>query len=39
MLSGARSKEQLIFDVMWREIEAEIEGGVERFEFKGDKMS
>jgi hypothetical protein len=26
-LSGARSKEQLLFDVIWREIEAEIEGG------------
>jgi hypothetical protein len=38
-LSGARSKEQLMFDLIWREIEAEIEGGVGRFEFKSDKMS
>ena len=28
----------MMFDVMWREKEAEIEGGVGRFEFKGDKM-
>jgi hypothetical protein len=37
--SDARRKEQLIFDVIWREIEAEIEGGVGHSEFKGDKMS